>query len=69
MTFEGRQREWVSIAATWDSRFGDPLWRLGPRLGGRKTDGVVGGLDGDGDAGSERDPTKVDPRLMGFEMG
>jgi len=68
-TSEGRQQEWVSIAMSWDSRFGDLLWKLGQTLGGRKRDGdAVGGLDGD-DAGSARDPIKVDSMLMGFETG
>jgi hypothetical protein len=49
VTSEGRRREWVSIVMSWGSRFGDPLWKLGQMLGGRKTDGdAVGGLD-DGD--------------------
>lgn len=43
---------WVSIAKTWDSRFGDRLPMPGQRLGGRKTDGdVVGDLGDDGDGG------------------
>ena len=42
----------------------------GQRLGGRKTDGdVAGGLDDGDGSDSGRDPTRVDPRLTGFERG
>ena len=68
-TSGGRQQEWVSIAMSWDSRFGDLLWKLGQTLDGRKRDGdAVGDLDGD-DADSARDPIKVDSMLMGFGTG
>lgn len=51
MTFGGMRPEWVSIATTWGSRFGDRLRKPGQRLGDRRTDeGAVGGL-GDGDGG------------------
>ena len=66
-TSGGRQREWVSIVESWGSRFEDPLWKLGQRLGGRKTDGdAVGGLDDGDGADSERDPIRVDSMLMAF---
>ena len=58
-TSEGRQQEWVSIVMSWDSRFGDLLWKLVQPLD------AVGGLDG-GDADSARDPIKVDSMVMGF---
>ena len=61
-TSGGRQQEWVSIAMSWDSRFGDLLWKLVQPLD------AVGGLDG-GDADSARDPIKVDSMLMGFGTG
>ena len=70
-TSEWRQQEWVSIAMSWDSRFGDLLWnlRLGQALDGRKRDGdAVGGLGGDV-ADSARDPIKVDLMVMGFGTG
>lgn len=68
MTSEGRQQEWVSIAMTWDSIFGDPLWKPGRRHDGRKTDGdAAGDLGGGDDADSERDPITVDLRMMVLE--
>jgi hypothetical protein len=70
VTSEVRRQEWVSIATSWGSRSGDRLRKPGQRLGGRKTDGgAAGGLGDDDGAGSERDRTRVDPRLTGFEMG
>jgi len=70
VTSGGRRREWVSIVMSWGSRFGDPLWKLGQMLGGRKTDGdAVGSLDGGDGADSERDPIRVDSMLMAFGMG
>ena len=68
VTSEARRLEWVSIATSWGSRFGDPLRKPGQRLGGRKTDGDAAGGLGDDD-GAGRDPTRVDPRLTGFETG
>jgi len=69
VTSEERRREWVSIAMSWGSRFGDPLWKLGQKLGGRKTDGdAVGGLDDGDGADSERDPIRVDSMPMAFGM-
>jgi len=65
-----RRQEWVSIATSWGSKFGDPLQKPGQRLCGRKTGGDAAGCSDGGDgAGSERDPTRVDPSLTGFERG
>ena len=70
MTSEWRRQEWVSIAVSWGSKSGDQLWRLGWRLGGRKTDGDAAGYSGNGDdADSGKDPTRVDLRMMAFETG
>ena len=66
-TSEGRQQEWVSIATSWGSKFGGPLWKPGRRLCDRMTDGdAVGGLDDGDGADSEKDPITVDLMLMGF---
>jgi len=70
-TSEGRHQEWVSIAMTWDSRFGDLLWNLKLRqtFDSRERDGdAVGGLDGN-DADPARDPIEVDSMVMGFGTG
>ena len=64
-TSEARRQEWVSIATSWGNKFGDPSWKPGQRLGGRKMGGdAAGGFDDDD--GAERDPTRVDPRRTGF---
>jgi len=68
VTSEAMRREWVSIATSWDSRFGDPLRKPGQRLGGRMMDEDAAGWFDDDD-GAGRDPTRVDPSLTGFEMG
>jgi len=70
VTSEGRRREWVSIVVLWDSRFGDPLWKLGQRPCGRKMDGdAAEGLDDADGVDSEQDLTKDGSTLMGFGMG
>jgi len=70
VTSEGRQREWVLIVMSWDSRFGDPWWRLGQRPDDRKTGGGAVGDFGDGDdADLEKGPTRVGSRLMAFGIG
>ena len=70
VTSEGRQQGWVLIATSWDSKFGDPPWKLGQRLGGRKRDGdAVEGSNDDDDGDSERDLIKVGSMLMGFGRG
>ena len=68
VTCEGRQQELVSIAMSWGSRFGDPLWKLGRMPDGRKRDGdAVGSLDDGDGADSERNPIIAGLKLMGFE--
>ena len=49
MTSGERLREWVSVARTWGSRFGDRSQRLGRKLCDRKTDGDAVGHLGGGD--------------------
>jgi len=69
-TSEGRQREWVLIVMSWDSRFGDLSWRLGKRPDDRKTGGdAVGGFGDCDDADLEKGPTRVGLRLIAFGSG